>query len=192
MKLFSRATHASLRRMRTRTNLIALAVASFGVAAVFACGSTPKSEPGAATAMPSATAPSVPASASAMPASTADAASPTTAADAGGGDKAAQCDALVAEANTELDAERIKVDKACKKDADCMPIKGRACGFVCTTGAIPKAEEKEWTAELTRMKDGPCKKWEEMECSKVSPPRKPTCANDSKKPACEKGLCILK
>lgn len=102
-----------------------------------------------------------------------------------------QCDALQADAQSEMDAERIKVDKACKKDADCMPIKGRACQFICTNGSIPKAEEKEWQRELTAVNDGPCKKWNDMGCKKPDA-KPPTCSDDKKKPACDRGHCVLR
>lgn len=189
MKLFSRATRATLRRMRTRISLLTLGLASVGIAAVVACGSSPKAEPVTPPSPPEM--PETPAAAPDAGGETAAAAADAGAADAAG-DKAAQCSALVNDANSELDAERIKVDTVCKKDSDCMPIKGHACGFVCTTGAIPKGEEKEWTTELTNVKNGPCKKWEEMDCAKVTPPRTPTCSQDGKKPACDKGRCILK
>ena len=71
------------------------------------------------------------------------------------------------------DAERIAVDKQCKKDADCVPIKARACGFACTTGAVPKAQEKEWNE--TVKKGGQCKKWNESECAKLDTRPAPTC-----------------
>src|SRR5215207_5436091 len=90
------------------------------------CGSDAKKDP---VAPPQ----DVPSSGSASPpaASTSVSAPP----DAGGEktDKQAACDALLDDANSSLDAERIAVDKLCKKDADCMPINGRACGFVCAT-----------------------------------------------------------
>ncbi|HVJ93970.1 MAG TPA: hypothetical protein VM580_29475, partial [Labilithrix sp.] len=100
------------------------------------------------------------------------------------------CDALVDDANVTLDAERIAVDKVCKKDADCMPIKGRACGFVCVTGAIPKAEEKEWNESVQKVKDGACKKWTESDCVSLKTKAPPTC--QERKVACEKGHCVLK
>ena len=143
-------------------------------------------EPTAPTA--TATAPEPPP----VPATTseADAAAPTAAADAGAPDKQTECDALVDEANSALDAERIAVDKACKKDADCMPVKGRACGFNCTTGAIPKSEEKEWNETLTKVKDGQCKKWNDNECAKLKTKPAPTC--QERKVWCDKGHCALK
>ena len=35
-----------------------------------------------------------------------------------------------------------------------LPLPRTTCGFVCTTGAIPKAEEKDWTNELATVKAG--------------------------------------
>ena len=130
-----------------------------------------------------------------MPSSTGE---PTAMGDAGGGGAAdagptkdQQCDTLRNDAQSEMDAEIIKVDKACKKDADCMPIKGRACGFACTSGAIPKGEQAEWDKEMASVKGGPCKKWEEMGCKKADA-KPPTCDKDKMKAACDKGHCILK
>ena len=80
---------------------------------------------------------------------------------------------------------------ACKKDADCMPIKGRACQFICTNGSIPKAEQAEWDKEMTAVKAGPCKKGDELGCKKPDA-KPPTCSDDKKKPACDKGHCALK
>lgn len=158
-------------------------------AVVVACGSEPKKEPTAATATPPAseTPPAV-----ATP--EAGAAAPTAAADAGGGsgksDKQAECDGLIDDANSTLDAQRIAVDKVCKKDADCVAIKGRACGFNCANGAIPKAEEKDWNAAVQKVKDGQCKKWNDNECSKLKTKPPPTC--QERKVWCDKGHCSLK
>jgi len=164
---------------------VLLIVVSAAAVAV-ACGSEPKMEPTAPTATATATEP--------PPAPTttdeADAAAPTAAADAGAPDKQAECDALIDEANSALDAERIAVDKLCKKDADCMPVKGRACGFNCTTGAIPKSEEKEWNETVTKVKDGQCKKWNDNECAQLKTKPAPTCQD--RKVWCDKGHCALK
>lgn len=177
------------RAMTSRTlSLSALGLFSTTVFVAVACGGAPApmvpevTPPGASdSAKPVDTAPpSTPASASSAPAAPAK----MTAAD---------CDKLVEEANVELDAERIKVDKACKKDADCIGIRGRACTFTCQNGAIPKAEQGDWDKEIANVKDHQCKKWSENECSKISPPKNPpTCADDAKKPSCNKGKCILK
>ncbi len=156
--------------------------ATTAFAFLIACGSEPKKEPMAATATASAAPPDAPA-ASAAPVAEAP--------DAGGKpDKQAECDALLDEANSSLDAERIAVDKLCKKDADCMPIKGRACGFNCVTGAIPKSEEKEWNETLTKVKDGQCKQWDANECAKLRTKPPPTCQD--RKVWCDKGHCVLK
>jgi hypothetical protein len=159
-----------------------LVIASLA-AVVVACGSEPKPEPTA----PSTTAPAT------VTTPEAGAATPAVAADAAGSakpDKQGECDALIDDANSSLDAERIAVDKLCKKDADCMPIKGRACGFVCTTGAIPKAEEKEWNETLKKVQDGQCKKWNDNECAKLKTKPAPTCQD--RKVWCDKGHCALK
>jgi len=159
--------------------LVMLSTAAVAVA----CGSEPKKEPTAATA-------TAPIEAPPAPPATAEADAAGAAPDAGAPDKQAECDALVDEANSALDAERIAVDKLCKKDADCMPIKGRACGFNCTTGAIPKSEEKEWNETVTKVKDTQCKKWDESECAKLKTKPAPTC--QERKVWCDKGHCALK
>jgi hypothetical protein len=166
---------------------VLLAVTS-AAAVVVACGSEPKKEPATATAPATeASSPTTPApearaaAASPAPADTAPAAKP---------DRQAECDAFVDDANSALDAERIAVDKLCKKDADCMPIKGRACGFVCTTGAIPKSEEKEWNETLQKVRDGQCKAWNDNECAKLKTKPPPTCQD--RKVWCDKGHCALK
>jgi hypothetical protein len=166
-----------------------LAIVSAAVVVV-ACGSEPKKDPTASTATAVA---SSPPPIDSSTASTADAAAPTSSggADAGGkSDKQTECDALIDDANSTLDAERIAVDKECKKDADCVSIKGRACNFNCTNGAIPKALEKDWTAKVTKVKDGQCKKWTDNECAKLKTKPLPTCQD--KKVVCEKGHCNLK
>jgi hypothetical protein len=176
-----------------KSNVVAFVLSSLAVGLVLACGSDPKPDTNVPTT-PSAT-PTTTASATAdVPDASGSGAAATP--DGGGGAAAAptkeqQCEALQSDAQSEMDAERIKVDKACKKDADCMPIKGRACQFICTNGSIPKSEEKEWTRELAAVNEGPCKKWNEMGCKKADA-KPPTCSDDKKKPACDKGHCILK
>lgn len=166
---------------------LVLGVAVGAVVAV-ACGAEPKKEPTASTATASASAPPP---AAAMPEAGTTAAAPAAdAGSAGKPDKQAECDALLDDANSTLDAERIAVDKECKKDADCMPIKGRACGFVCVTGAIPKVEEKDWNEALTKVKEGSCKKWADNECAKLRTKPAPTCQD--RKLWCDKGHCSLK
>lgn len=187
--------------MFKRSNVIGFVVSSLAVGVIFACGSSPKPDPGTATT-PSATPSSMPsATPSAMPASTGDGGGATASGDGGGGGgggaadagmtKEQQCEALQSDAQSEMDAERIKVDTACKKDADCMPIKGRACQFICTNGSIPKAEQKEWDREMASVKDGPCKKWAELGCKKPDA-KPPTCSDEKKKPTCTAGHCSLK
>lgn len=178
------------RAMTSRSlSLSALALLSTGVFVAVACGGVPTPE------VPNVTPPI--SSDSAKPLDTAPpssgAASASAAPAAPAKMTAADCDKLVEEANVELDAERIKVDKVCKKDADCIGIRGRACTFTCQNGAIPKAEQGDWDKEVASVKDHQCKKWSENECSKISPPKNPpTCADDAKKPSCNKGKCILK
>jgi hypothetical protein len=104
---------------------------------------------------------------------------------------AADCDALLHEAQAAMDAEHIKVDKPCKKDADCMGVPGHACDFTCVDGAIPKAEQADWDEELAKVKEGPCKKWADNACAETSAPPAPTCKDD-KKVACVKAHCVLK
>jgi hypothetical protein len=151
-----------------------------------ACGSDAKKEP----ASPPPTASESGPSPAATPSATAAATPAVPDAGSGKSDKQTECDELLNDANSTLDAERIAVDKLCKKDADCMPIKGRACNFVCVTGAIPKVEDKDWNDALTKVKDGPCKKWEANECSKLRTKPPPTCQD--RKVWCDKGHCSLK
>lgn len=159
------------------------ALAPFGLVLAGACGGTPKPDTDAPKP------PSTPAVA--VPDAAVPSAAPSSSASAAGGKMtAADCDALATEANETLDAERIKVDKQCKKNEDCMAIKGRACTFNCENGAIPKAEEKDWTGALSKVKDGQCKKWTDNECSKLNTRPPPTCT--AKKPVCEAGHCALK
>jgi hypothetical protein len=157
------------------------------LAIVAACGSDPKPEPAtppATTATATATAPALAAAPEGGP-------STASAADAGGKpDKQSECDSWYDDANSTLDAERIAVDKLCKKDADCMPVKGHACDFVCVTGAIPKIEEKDWNESLTKVKDGACRKWTEGGCDKLRPRPAPACHEG--KSICDKGHCALK
>lgn len=160
-----------------------LAAGAIAVVAGACGGAEPAKEP----AVPTATAPTEP-----PPAEPAEAGAPSAAADTADAapSKEAQCDALRAEAQSAMDAERIAVDKLCKKDADCMPIKGRACNFECVNGAIPKSEEKEWNEELKKVKEGPCKQWTDNECAKLDTRPAPKC--EERKVWCDKGHCALK
>ena len=173
-----------------KSNVVAFVLSSVAIGLIVACGPTPKPD---VPPTPSAT-PTTPSTSDMTPEA---GAGPTASSDAGGGGadagptKEQQCETLQSDAQAEMDAERIKVDKACKKDADCMPIKGRACQFICTNGSIPKAEQADWDKEMTSVKAGPCKKWDELGCKKPDA-KPPTCSDDKKKPACDKGHCILK
>jgi hypothetical protein len=122
----------------------------------------------------------------------AEAGAPTAAADTADAapSKEARCDALRNEAQSTLDAERIAVDKLCKKDSDCMPIKGSACNFECVNGAIPKSEEKDWNESLKKVKEGACKQWADNNCASVDTSHPPKCVE--KKVWCDKGHCALK
>lgn len=159
-------------------------VLSAATALVIACGSDPKPEP-VTPPTPTVTAPSV--DAGAAPLSTAPAA-----VDAGPkvDPKIAECGSLADDANQALDAERIAVDKDCKKDADCVGVKGRACGFNCVNAAIPKSLEKDWNAVVTKVKDNQCKKYDANECIKYKTVQTPDCKD--RKIACEKNHCVLK
>jgi hypothetical protein len=170
--------------LKSKTGLV---VGLFAAGVVFACGSDPKPDPATAattaSAMPE-TPP--PAASSAAPAASASAAPEAPKVDP----KIAECDQLRDDANQTLDAERIGVDKDCKKDADCVAIKGRACGFDCVNGAIPKALEKDWNARVAKVKDGQCKKWDANECSKLKTRPTPECKD--RKVVCEAKRCVLK
>ena len=169
--------------MKHGKTLLAFASVSFGLFVVAACGESLPKAPDVGVTPPVPSAPALPAA----PDTTADSGAAATPA-APAKMTASECDALVDEANHELDAERIKVDKACKKDADCVVIKGRACSFACSNGAIPKAEQAEWDGTVTKVKDGQCKKWADNDCAKTTPPKTPTCKDV--KPGCKAGHCI--
>ncbi len=149
-----------------------------------ACGGA---EPAKDPAVPTATAPTEP-----PPAEPAGAGAPTAAADTAdaGPSKEEQCTALRNEAQSALDAERIAVDKLCKKDSDCMPIKSRACNFECVTAAIPKSEEKEWNETLKKVQEGACKQWADNDCASVVKREPPKCVE--RKVWCDNGHCALK
>ena len=173
--------------MRTRPNSIALAVTTLGAAALFACGSSQKPEPVTYTPAPVETAPEPRAAEPVTPEVAVDAGATPTAAD-----KSAACTTHLHDAQAEMDAELIKVDTTCKKDADCMTVKGHACDFTCTTAAIPKAEQKEWDREMTALGTGACKAWTDGDCAKLTDTKAPTCADEGKKASCQKGHCVLK
>jgi hypothetical protein len=152
-----------------------------------ACGSRPKKEPKAAppTADSFDVAPIPPASANAPPPASAAAEPPKT------DTKQADCDALVEDASSSLDAKRIEfAEKACKKDADCITVKAHACSFVCVNGSVPKSQEKSWNDAVSKVKDGQCKKWTDNACDKLSTKPPPTCQDV--KATCDKGKCALK
>ncbi|MBX3227109.1 MAG: hypothetical protein KIT84_35765 [Labilithrix sp.] len=150
-------------------------------ALVLACGSDPKPEP--VTAPPTAVTapPDVP-----------DAGAAPEEADAGPKEdpKVAECAKLQDDAQLAMDAERIAVDKECKKDADCVGVKGRACGFTCVTAAIPKSLEKDWNAVAKKTQDDQCKKYNDNDCAKLKPGPAPECKD--RKVACENKHCVLK
>jgi hypothetical protein len=169
--------------MNLKTMTTAFVVGVGGAFIVLACGSDPKPDPATAAAS-AAPAPAMPEAAAPTMASAAPSAAPAV------DPKIAECDKLRDDANESLDAKRIEVDKDCKKDADCVGIKGRACGFDCVNGAIPKSLEKGWNDTVAKTKDGQCKKWEANECSKLKTHAPPTCKDQ--KVACDKGRCLLK
>ena len=180
-----------------KSNVVAFVLSSLALGVVLACGSDPKPDPN--VAMPSAT-PTTPATGDLAPdAAGGSSGGATSTGDAGGGaatadagmSKDQQCEALVHDAHAEMDAEHIKVDTPCKKDTDCMLVKGSACDFTCVDGAIPKAEQKEWDREIKSVTEGLCKKWLDTGCKKPDA-KPPVCTNDKKKAACDKGHCVLR
>jgi hypothetical protein len=172
--------------MKLKTIAAGLVCALGGAFIVLACGSDPKPDP--ATPAPSTSvspdAVTPPSTASATPAAASASAAPAV------DPKVADCEKLRDDANETLDAKRIEVNKDCKKDADCVPIKGRACGFDCVNAAIPKSLEKNWNEAVSKVKDGQCKKWDANECAKLKTRPAPTCKDQ--KVACDKGSCVLK
>lgn len=102
-----------------------------------------------------------------------------------------ECKKLSEEGSAEMDAEQIKVDHECKADGDCVAVTGRACSFKCMNAAIPKNDQANWDAELTKVKDGPCKKWTDGECATTTPPPA-TCKDEGKKAKCVNKHCVLR
>jgi hypothetical protein len=176
-------------RSSRSSNVLSFVISSFAVGLILACGSTPKPDTNTATT-PSAT-PATPDMADASSGGTAETGDGGGGAPDAGPTKEQQCEAIVHDAQAELDAEHIKVDTACKKDADCILVKGHPCDFVCTDGAIPKAEKKEWDREMAQVKAGPCQKYADMGC-KAADAKPPTCTDEKKKAACDKGHCVLR
>jgi hypothetical protein len=178
--------------MSKRSSSIA-AVAALGLATgltlAVACGGAPDlgaglpSVPSGLPAAPTAAAPAAPAADAAAAPADAGAAAPKKI-------TAAECQAFATSAQEELDAERIKVDKPCKKADDCIFVKAHACDFTCDNATIPKAEEGEWQREMKEVTAGPCKKWADNDCKTVDPKPAPAC--QKKAIACEKGKCLLK
>jgi hypothetical protein len=173
-----------MRIMRSDTTRVGLMVAVLGgvFGTIIACGGTPRSEPAIGTT-------------DEAPAGEPVAAAPAEAPPAEAGEptkmSAADCDTLLHDAQAAMDAEHIKVDKPCKKDADCVGVKGHACDFACVDGAIPKGEQAEWDSELTKVMEGPCKTWEASGCPSTSPAPAPMCKDD-KKVVCVNAHCVMK
>lgn len=166
-----------------------LAIASVIGIVVVGCGgsTTPEAPPAA----PAVTAPTPSTASSTPPPASASASAPANDTPLPPvSEKQARCDALVDDANSALDAERIAVDKQCTSDAECVPVKGRACAFFCVTGSIPKAEEKEWNATVQKVTDNQCKKWNESACAKERTRPPPTCQD--KRPWCDNGHCAMR
>jgi hypothetical protein len=170
-----------MRIMRSDRRHVGLTLAVLGAAfgTVIACGGTPTPEPAIGTT--SEPPPSAPAPAEAKPETPSEPAQMS----------AADCDTLLHDAQAAMDAEHIKVDKPCKKDADCVGVKGHACDFACVDGAIPKGEQAEWDSELAKVMDGACKTWEASGCPSTSPAPAPTCKDD-KKVVCVNAHCVMK
>lgn len=103
-----------------------------------------------------------------------------------------KCNAFHDEAQTEMDAEQIKVDHECKADGDCIAVTSHACDFKCSNAAIPKNDLGNWDAELKKVKDGPCKKWTDGDCATTTPPPAGFQCKDDKKPACVNKHCVMK
>ena len=96
----------------------------------------------------------------------------------------------LADAQLALDSKRIGTDEACKKDSDCVVVLGRACGFHCKSGVVPKAKEAAWNDLVSKVKDAECKKWNDAECPKNYPKPPPKCTD--RVAVCQAGRCNVK
>lgn len=172
---------------RTAPVLVLVAVVTSGVALSVACGGPkPTDTPPATSASAPATSASASAATSASAPPSATASAPASAAPM----SSAACDQLVADAQLTLDSKRIGTDEACKKDSDCAVVLGRACGFHCKSGVVPKTKEAAWNDLVSKVKDAECKKWNDAECPKNYPKPPPKCTD--RVAVCQAGRCNLK
>lgn len=174
---------------RTAPAIVLAAVLTSGIALSVACGGPKPSDgppPAASSASPASSA-SASAATSASAAASASASAPAASA---APMSSAACDALVAEAQLTLDSKRIGTDESCKKDSDCIVVLGRACGFHCKSGVVPKTKEAAWSELVSKVKDNECKKWNDAECPKNYPKPPPKCTD--KVAVCQAGRCNVK
>ena len=184
----------SPRSARTAPVFVLAAVVASGVAlslAGVACGGpkTTDTPPAGSASAPAASA-SAATSASAAASASAPAAAAASAPASAAPMSSAACDQLVADAQLALDSKRIGTDEACKKDSDCVVVLGRACGFHCKSGVVPKAKEAAWNDLVSKVKDAECKKWNDAECPKNYPKPPPKCTD--RVAVCQAGRCNVK
>jgi hypothetical protein len=162
----------------TKNASLCLAVVPFAVLAAVACGETQKPDPNTGGS-----------SGTTVVAHPPDGPVPTAkpAAKLEAGD----CQKLLDDAQSAMDAERIAVDKECKTDGDCMTVSAIACDFKCVSAAIPKNETKDWEDNLKVVNTGSCQKFVEGECGRHTLTNPATC-KDGAKPFCQAGHCLLK
>ncbi len=163
----------------TKTTCLGLLAATIALPAAVACGETQKPDPatgGSSGTTVVAHPPSGP-----VPSATPAAAKL----------EAGDCQKLLDDAQSAMDAERIAVDKECKTDDDCMTVNAIACDFKCVSAAIPKNETKDWEDNLKQVNAGSCQKFIGGDCGRHTLTNPATC-KDGAKPFCQAGHCLLK
>ena len=87
---------------------------------------------------------------------------------------AAECESLLAAANTDVSAKLAAADRGCKTDDDCFLTKGGCVGG-CGGPAIAKRGATAYVAEHASI-DVACKKWWDGDCMTTTPQPVPSCA----------------
>jgi hypothetical protein len=99
---------------------------------------------------------------------------------------AAECEALLAKSNRELEAKLAAADRSCKTDDDCTLTKGGCVGG-CGGPAVAKRGEAAYLAEHASV-ESMCAKWWEGDCMSTTPQAIPSCAPI--RAHCKGGLCF--
>jgi hypothetical protein len=98
---------------------------------------------------------------------------------------AAECDALLAASNRDLEAKLAAADRSCKTDDDCTLTSGGCVSF-CGGPAIAKRGEAAYKAEYASIAAA-CKKWSDRDCMETTAQPIPSCAPI--RPQCKGGHC---